>query len=67
MYSLALSDSFEYLCYECTAISNIFTLIVQGLTSVVRIWRLYRRLILTTKVDHCTVRVKSLLQIGNEM
>ena len=28
----ALSDSFEYLCYGCTAIMNIFTLTVRGLT-----------------------------------
>ena len=30
MSSLALSDSFEYLCYGYTAIRNIFTLTVRG-------------------------------------
>ena len=29
---LALSDSFEYLCYGSTAIENIFTLTVPGST-----------------------------------
>ena len=30
MASLALSNSFEYLCYGSTTILNIFTLIVRG-------------------------------------
>ena len=34
MSSLALPDSFEYLCYGSTAIRNIFTLTVQGSTLV---------------------------------
>ena len=34
---LALSDSFEYLCYGSTTIINIFTLTVRGSTLVVRI------------------------------
>ena len=33
MSSLALSDSFEYLCYGSTAIRNISTLTVRGSTS----------------------------------
>ena len=40
MSSLALTDSFEYLCYGLIAIINIFTLTVWGSTLVVRIWRL---------------------------
>ena len=40
MSLLALSDSFEYLCYGSTKIKNIFTLTVRGSTLVV-----------TTKVD----------------
>ena len=40
MSSLALSDSFEYLCYECNAIRNLFILTARESTLVVRIWRL---------------------------
>ena len=59
MYSLALSDSFEYLglCYLSTAIIiNMFTLIVQGLTLDVR-------QILTTKVGPRAVRVNNKILI----
>ena len=35
MSLLALSDSFEYLCYGSAAIINIFTLTVRGSTLVV--------------------------------
>ena len=38
-FYLALSDSFEYLCYGSTVITNIFTLTVLGWTLVVRIRR----------------------------
>ena len=48
---LALSDSFEYLCYGSTTIINISTLIVQESD-------VYKRQILTTKVDPRTVRVE---------
>ena len=40
MSYLALSDSFEYTCYESTAITNILMLTVRESTLVVRIWRL---------------------------
>ena len=50
----ALSDSFEYLCYGSTDIRNIFPLTARGTTLDVKI---YRRQILTTKVDPCAVRV----------
>ena len=41
MALIALSDSFEYLCYGSMAIRNIFTLTVRGLTlSDVRFCRL---------------------------
>ena len=40
MSELALSDSFEYLCYGSMAIINIFTLTARGSTLDVRIWRL---------------------------
>ena len=57
MSSLAISDSFEYLCYGSKAIRNIFTLTVQD-----RHWStecdVYRRQILSTKVDPRVVRVK---------
>ena len=43
-----LSDSFKYLCYGSTATINIVILTVPGSTLDVRI---YRRRILTTKVD----------------
>ena len=36
---LALSASFEYICYGCTAIINIFTLTVRESILHVRIWR----------------------------
>ena len=56
MSVLALSDSFEYLCYGSTASINIFTLSVRGST-----WTsesdVCRRQILTCKVDPCAVRV----------
>ena len=54
MSLLALSVSFEYLCYVSMIIINIFTLTVHGSTSDV-----YRRQILATKVDPRTVRVKA--------
>ena len=77
MPSLALSDSFEYLCYGSTTIRNIFILTARGSTLDVRILRLqtsdsddkrrlksesdvYRRQILTTKVDPRAVRVNVL-------
>ena len=40
MSQLALSDSFEYLCYGFPAIRNILILTVRRSTLVVRIWRL---------------------------
>ena len=40
MSSLALSDSFEYLCYGSTTISNSSTVTVRGSLLVIRIWRL---------------------------
>ena len=46
MSSLALSDSFEYLCYGSADMRNICTLTV------------YRRQIMTTNVDPRTVRFK---------
>ena len=49
MPSLALSDSFEYLCYGSTATRNIVILTVWGSTLDVRI--------LTSKVDPRAVRV----------
>ena len=36
---LTFSALFEYLCYGFTAIINMFTLSVRGLTLDVRIWR----------------------------
>ena len=50
MFELALSDSFVYLCYGSTMIINICTLTVWG-------FDVYRREILTTKVDPRAVRV----------
>ena len=74
MNVLALSDSFEYLCYGSTAIRYIFTLTVRGSTLVVRIWRLQtsdsddwslsprcKGEILTTKVDPRAVRAKIII------
>ena len=49
MSSLALSYSFEYLCYWSTAVRNIFTLTVH--------WVDFSRQNLTTKVDPRAVRV----------
>ena len=54
MSQLALSASFEYLCYGTTAIIHIFTLTVRGLTLN------FRRQILTSKVDPRAIRVKVL-------
>ena len=51
MAQLALSDSFEYLCYRSTVTINIFTFMVPGSTLDVRIWRLQ------TKVDPHAVKV----------
>ena len=48
MSKLALTDSFEYLCYGSTTIRNMFTLTVRGST---------RRQILTAKVYPQTVGV----------
>ena len=58
MYSLALSDLFEYLglCYASTAIINMFTLTVQGSTLNVR-------QILTTNVGPRAVRVNNKILI----
>ena len=55
MSQLALSGSFEYpgLCYWSTAIINILILTVRGSTYS----DVYRRQILTTKVDPRAVRV----------
>ena len=53
MSYLALSASFEYLCYGSTAIINILILTARGSTFVCR------RQILTTKVDPRAVRVNS--------
>ena len=44
----ALSDSFEYLCYGSTAIRNIFSPTVRGLTIDVRMWRVN---VLVTFID----------------
>ena len=49
---VTFSDSFEYLCYGSTNIINMFTLTVQRSTLV------YRRQILTSKVDPRAVRVE---------
>ena len=51
MSQLAFSDLFEYLCYESTAIINIFYLTESDV---------YRRQILTTKVDPRAIRVEAL-------
>ena len=61
MSLLALSASFQYLCYGVTALRNIFTLY----SEVIDFSRqnrqnqsdVYRRQILTTKVNPCAVRV----------
>ena len=62
MSSSALADSFEYICYGSTANRpiNIFTVTARGLTSESDV---YRRQILTSKVDPRAVRVKPLLTI----
>ena len=66
MTLLALSHSFEYICYGSTAIENIFTLTVWGSTLDVRMILMtkvdpqsdiYRRQILMTKVDPRILRV----------
>ena len=54
MSSLPFSDSFEYICYGSTDIINSFTLTLRGL-----ILDVYRRQILTTKVDPRAVKVES--------
>ena len=56
MSQLALSDSFEYLCYGSTAIINIFIL-------TARESDVHRRQILTSKVDPRAVRAKQTLDI----
>ena len=65
MSELALSVSFEYLCYGSTNIINSFALSLRGSTLDVSIWRLqmstdvYRRqMILTSNVDPLTERGK---------
>ena len=60
MAYLALFDLFEYLCYGSMTIRNIFTLPARGSTLVVRdrLSDVYRRQILTSKVDPLAVRVK---------
>ena len=55
MSELALSDSFEYLCYGYTTIISIFTLTAES--------DVYGRQILTTKVDPRAVRVQGLYLI----
>ena len=60
MSYLDLCDSFEYLCYGSNAIINIFTLTARGLTLESDV---YRRQILTTKVDPRTVKVNPLSTI----
>ena len=59
MSYLALSDSFEYLCYASTVIINIFYFYCVG------IWEsdVYRRQILTTKVYPRAVRVNVFLKV----
>ena len=59
MAQLALSDSFEYLCYGFPAIRNILILTVRGSTLVLES-DVYRRQILTTKVYPRAVRGKSI-------
>ena len=60
MSYFALSDSFEYLCYGSAAIINICTLTVQGSTVVViPMLCVYRREILTTKVDPALLRLST--------
>ena len=56
MPSLALPDSFEYLCYVPTTITKNVILTVRRSTLGVRS-DVYRRQILTTKVDPRTIRV----------
>ena len=56
MSSLALSDSFEYICYGSTTIRNNCTLTVGGSTVESDV---YRSQILTTKVDPRSVRFKA--------
>ena len=56
-----LSDSFEYLCYGSTAIRNIFTATVGGGGSTSE-FDVYRRQILTSKVDPRIIKVKYPLQ-----
>ena len=55
MSQLALFDSFEYLCEESAVIVNILVLAMRESTLDV----VYRRQILTSKVDPRTVRIKS--------
>ena len=62
MCSLALPDSFEYLCYRSTAIRNMCTLSPEGSSLVDRICR---RQILSTKVDPRAVRVKHQMLFKN--
>ena len=50
MSSLALSDSFEYLCYGSTASRNIFKSTASDV---------YRRQILSTNVDPRALRAKT--------
>ena len=60
MSQLALFASFEYVCYGPTTIINSFILTVLGSTLYFRITSesdVYRRQILTSKVDPRTVRV----------
>ena len=57
MASLALSDSFEYLCYGSTDIRNIFTLYSAEI-DLVSESDVYRRQIMMTKVDLRTVKDK---------
>ena len=55
MSQLALSDSFEYLCYGSTSITKKVIFIVWEST----VWE-YRRQILTSEADSRAVRVKDL-------
>ena len=58
MSQLALTDSFEYICYGSTTIRNMFTLTVRGST---------RRQILTSKVYSQTVMVIAICKKDSKM
>ena len=54
MSSLTVSDTFEYLCYGCVAIIDMFTLTVRGSTLD---FRIYGGQILRSKVDPRAMRI----------